>query len=1147
MNQTPIIVLAAIVLAVIVAIAAVQVSGVKSWRDVPNALRALARRRPRWGSPTLAAARRRPTPTTQYRRWLASRGQAGMLVLALIGLLVLFLLLQNVGALRPGRAAPSGEFVVRIAPFTVEGGDARTGETVAEQLRAELGARAGQPVNLGLLRSPITSPEEAIAAARANGAEVIIWGSALAGTTATAAGLRPQLTWNPDEPWEPRTWQGYDAHLTLPKHFDLAYTTLNGSAVLPPLLDGLALFSRGEADRADERLQAVERDYADVLRPEVPAAVRAIILWAEGLLAESEAEARQALEVAPRAEHWNNLGALLLDQQQNEAARDALLQAVALDPELVAARTNLGRLFMNERRPSDALPDLRTAAQLDGRPVVLSALAEAYRRAGEFGKARDVLTEVIELDPDNGPALCERAILALTDVVTATGRLEWELESPPARSEEQLAELRAQSAQGIGLIEALHTDYLRRANAYGVEDRRAMQRLMETQARRLEEELLNRRYQMVLVMIEQGRLDQQHQRSSLRRFWDLLRGRRTPLQLAVIQADTTLRQAPGGDLQYELQYQRGRAGYLAGDPQLATQAWDAAEALVAAGVPARPEARYGQARLLLDSAQRVEAQTKLTQAIEADERFFPARRLLATLAQEDGRWADAETHLRWLTEHRFSASTAIDLATALRQQDRLAEAEAVLLPLANRDDAPSLTLLGRMYREAGQLDAAANVLDRALATDPRSAAAYEERARVVLASPDPDLATAEQLLRTSVQSDPGRASARIELGKLYANVLGRPGDAAEQFEAAVNLNQADPLAYRELGETLLESGAPEAAVESFRRALQLQPSSHEAHHGLATAYLALGQYDAAVDEEQTALDLAGGNYTLSLVGLGDIARERGRHDEAIEHYSSAIERDPALVGAYLGLGRTAEARGNLDIARGHYERGLEANPDNVLLLLALGNTQLAAGDAQSALATFEQARQIAPGNAATYASLGQALWKSGRSEEALVQLGEAIQRNPSDGQSLLAIAEINASLNKPQEALAAYERAAAVRKNWYEPHFRRGVLLLGMEQTGPAIEALQTAVELNDEFPQGDYWLGRAYRAAGRYADAVRSLRRAITLQPDYYEARLFLGRALDEQGDGAEAIATYTALVAEAPSGDPWRVEAERELERIR
>lgn len=1075
-----------------------------------------------------------------------------MIVLALIFVLAAFVVLINLGALQPGRVAPSGEFVVRIAPFNVEGGDARAGAIVADQLVAALQSRLTTAANLGRLRSAIASPEAALEAARVNGAEVVIWGSVLPGVTAAAPGLRPRLTWVPDEPFEPRTWQRFDAHFALPRHFALASAPLNGTAVLPGVLDSLAHFSRGDADRSLAKLDALEHDYGDVLSPELPATLRAIVFWAEGLLPDAEAQARRALERAPQAEHWNNLGALLLDQQRNDAAREALLKALALDPQLVAAHANLGRLFMNEAHPAEALPDLRTAAQLDPRPVVLATLGEAYRRAGQLANAREVTGEVLKIDADNGPALCERSMLALTSVATTTGDLEWELEGPQGRSLAQLTVLRADAQRGLGLVETLHGKYLRQGAAYGAAGRPEMQRLMEMQARRLEEEVLNRRYQLGLVMIEQGRVQQQQPRSTMRRFWDALRGRRTALQEAIVQNDATLRQGPGGGLQYALQYQRGRAAYLAGDSRLAKQSWDAASALSATPSPTtttgpRPEAHYGEARLLLDKGQRPEAQKELQVALTADDRYFPAHQLLARIAQEDGRWADAEPHLRWLAEHRPSAGATIDLATALRQQGRVQEAEALLLPLANRDDAASLVLLGRMYREAGQLDAAAAVLDRAIAGAQSYAPAYEERARVVLAQPNPDGAAAERLLRRAIQVDPGRASAHVELGKLLASTLGRPAEAAQEFRAAVAINGNDPLVYRQLGETLLESGAPEAAVESFRRALKLQPNAHEAHHALATAYLALRRFDDAAAEEQKALDLAGGNYTLAIVGLGDVARERGRYDEAVQRYNEALKRDPAVVGAYLGLGNIAVARGNWSIARDHYRRGLEVNHDNLPLLLALGRAQLTGGDAAAALATFRRAQELAPGSAAAYAGAGQALWKSGRTDEALAELGEAARRNPSDAETLLAIGEIDAALGRSREALDAYAQASKARKDWYEPHFRRGVLLLEQQQTGPAIDELQAAVKLNDQFAQGHYWLGRARRAAGQYPEAIRQLRRAIALQPDYYEARFFLGRTLDEQGAGTDAISTYQALIADAPAADPWRVEAQRELDRIK
>ncbi|HZG69509.1 MAG TPA: tetratricopeptide repeat protein, partial [Herpetosiphonaceae bacterium] len=749
--------------------------------------------------------------TSRLLPWYRTRGGPGLIALALIGLLAALLLLMNYGALRPGQAAPSSAFVVRIAPFEVEGGDRRTGQIVAEQLRAELEERLTTAVDLDILHGPVGSPEAALEAARDAGAEVVIWGTTQVGGSATSPTLRPRLFWLPDDPWEPRDWQGYDGHLVLPQQYDLALAPFNGAAVLPGLIDSLVLFSRGDADYAAERLATLERDYGDVLRAELPAALRAAIFWAQGLLPDSTAEARRALAAMPRAEHRNNLGALLLDQQQNAEARQELLEAIAADPHLIAARANLARLLMNEGRPAEALPDLRTAAQVDPRPVVLATLAEAFRRSGQLESAREALEEVLAVEPNNGPALVERALLALTPVLTTTGRLEWELERTPQRSTEQLDAIRAEAGRGIALIEALRVEHLRRATAYGAAGRPEMQRLMEMQARRLAEELVNRRSQLVVVMIEQGRLHQGKPRSSARRLWDALSGKRTPLEEAAILADALARQTAGGAIQYDLLYQRGRAAYLGADHKTGQQAWDAADALVAAAPPGstlamRPEAAFGKARLLLDGAQRPEARAELERALAMDERFFPARRLLLNIAQEDGRWADAESHLRWFAEHRSSAAVTIELATALREQGRLDEAEALLLPLANRDDPESLVLLGRMYREAGQLDAADTVLGRALAAAPNGAAALEEQALVELARLEPRYDVAEDLLRRAVTADPSRTSAHVELGKLLANVLGRPGDAARSFQAAVELKSDDPVTYRELGETLLRSG-----------------------------------------------------------------------------------------------------------------------------------------------------------------------------------------------------------------------------------------------------------------------------------------------------------------------------------------------------
>ncbi|HEY0737961.1 MAG TPA: tetratricopeptide repeat protein [Herpetosiphonaceae bacterium] len=1090
-------------------------------------------------------------PNPPQRRVPATlRGRRGAAIVAVLGLIAVALLMSELGLLTTSPQLPPGEFVVRIAPFSSTGEDQRQGTIVAEQLLEALKTGITTPMNVGLLSQPITSAEQAQQIAEANGVDAIIWGEAAEGGTATQPILRPRLFWMPSEPFVPETWQGFEGHFVLPAEYDLALRDLNGAAILPRLLDGLNYFGRGDADKAADTFEDLRAEYSDVLRPELPSMVRAITFWAQGMLPSAEQEAQAALAAASRPEHWNNLGALRLDQQQFDPAREALMEALAANPNLAQAHANFGRLLLDEGKPAEALPDLRSAAQdLPASNAIAATLGEAYRRSGQLAASRQIFAAVLQREPLNGPAMTEQSMLALTSALTATGRLEWELEGDPTLSATRLAELRSQAETGIGEIEQLRNKYLRQANAYGVDGRRMMQRLSETQAARLEQELLNRRYQLMLIEIEQGRVLAEQPRSFLRRAMDTIQRRRTPLQQAIATSTAALRQEPSISLQYDYNYQQGRAAYLSNNSRLARTQWEETIKLAQAEentiLKNRPEAHYGLAQLLLAESRPEEARAELNTALTIEPQYFPAHELLAQLDERDQRWADAETHYRWLVERRpWDGEQTLRFVEVLRQQDKSADAEAILLPLANNNNVDALVALAALYRQSGKLDEAQAVLLKARNADPASAAVHEELAALALARED--FRAAENELRTALTFDPQRSSTHIALGRLYAHQLGQPAAAVEQFRAAVEIQSDDPLVYRQLGEALLEAGNAEAAEASFKKALQIAPGSHEAQHGLATAYLAQKQYAAAERAEQRALELANNNYTLALVGLADIDREQRRFEEATTRYNEALEKDPQLVGAYLGLGRTMLAQGHPELALTYFESGLEYAPKNMQLLLGKGEALLQQGDIAGAREIYTQVRQIDSGNAAASVGLGNILWKENKPNEALAALNEAVRLNPNDAETQMLLGEIYNSLNQPDAAIEAYTKAANVRDDWYEPRFRRGTLLLKLERNEAAIEDLEATIDLNPDFAQGYYWLGRAYRAAGEFEDAEAQFRGAIQRQPDYFEARYFLGRTLDELGRAPEARDEYQAILNEASASNQWHAEAQRELDRI-
>jgi tetratricopeptide (TPR) repeat protein len=80
-------------------------------------------------------------------------------------------------------------------------------------------------------------------------------------------------------------------------------------------------------------------------------------------------------------------------------AQEALEKAVAARPGYSSAHIALGRIYLARERTEEAVAQLESAKQLDPRNrAVYSALATAYRRAGQTEKAREALAVLAELN-----------------------------------------------------------------------------------------------------------------------------------------------------------------------------------------------------------------------------------------------------------------------------------------------------------------------------------------------------------------------------------------------------------------------------------------------------------------------------------------------------------------------------------------------------------------------------------------------------------------------------------------------------------------------------------------------------------------------------------------------------------------------------
>ena len=209
----------------------------------------------------------------------------------------------------------------------------------------------------------------------------------------------------------------------------------------------------------------------------------------------------------------------------------------------------------------------------------------------------------------------------------------------------------------------------------------------------------------------------------------------------------------------------------------------------------------------------------------------------------------------------------------------------------------------------------------------------------------------------------------------------------------------------------------------------------------------------------------------------------------------------------------------------------------------LGFAQSHLNKPQDAAAAYRKAVELAPSWFEANLNLGLALAKAGNAVEAIPVLKHAVGLKPSSGgdQSLgrawLSLAEVEAE-TAPADAIAAYDRAAALLPNDSDLYVDSGSLL---EKTGnlPAAEQrFQRAAEMGNS--QGMLRLINILMQQKRDADATSWLQKYIVQYPQDPAARVDLARILASNGKVTQAIAVLQPVSGTANPG------ASRELAQL-
>jgi tetratricopeptide (TPR) repeat protein len=136
-----------------------------------------------------------------------------------------------------------------------------------------------------------------------------------------------------------------------------------------------------------------------------------------------------------------------------------------------------------------------------------------------------------------------------------------------------------------------------------------------------------------------------------------------------------------------------------------------------------------------------------------------------------------------------------------------------------------------------------------------------------------------------------------------------------------------------------------------------------------------------------------------------------------------------------------------------------------------------------------------------------------------------------------------AMVDRPQDAVDAFEQALRVNPRYVEAYLNRAVVLNQLGREAEAQSAMARAAELGatddsgypavvaNKLANAHASLGHDYRAAGTLDRAIEQYQRALELRPNFADIRLALGRALLENGRYEEAAEVLERVLRARPS----------------
>ncbi len=302
--------------------------------------------------------------------------------------------------------------------------------------------------------------------------------------------------------------------------------------------------------------------------------------------------------------------------------------------------------------------------------------------------------------------------------------------------------------------------------------------------------------------------------------------------------------------------------------------------------------------------------------------------------------------------------------------------------------------------------------------------------------------------------------------------------------------------YGELGMAYAAYGYDEPAREALELASRAAPEDFRWQHYLG----ALAQQVAAFPEARAALGKArelNPLYGAALVRLAQVEQEAGESARARVLFEEALERGESVAACHEGLGTIAFEQQRFDEAIEHFEGVRRVAPYVTAVNYPLAQSYLRVGQRERARALLEERGEVRPGlddpliealrgvsrSAAARVQEAVIANAAGRFADAVAFYREALSLAPGHPSALRGLATSLTRLGRQDEAAQAWRAVLSGDEGNPVAHNNLGLMLV---ESNPeeAREHFERALDSAPDFEEASFNLAVLARSAGKVEEA---------------------------------------------------------------